>query len=80
MGWSEDTAVWISAILGIITIIYTSMGGLRGVVLTDVIQSFILFGGTILAIIIITNHFGSISAIIPKEWPGTLGKNGNSLM
>ncbi len=70
MGWSESTAIWVSIALGIFTIAYTSLGGLRGVVLTDVIQSFVLFGGTILAIVIITNHFGSISAIIPGEWPG----------
>jgi solute:Na+ symporter, SSS family len=69
MGWAEETAIWVSVILGLFTIVYTSMGGLRGVVLTDVIQSFILFGGTILAIIIIINHFGSFSAIMPTEWP-----------
>lgn len=69
MGWSENTAIWVSMALGIVTIIYTSLGGLRGVVLTDVIQSFILFGGTILAIIIIINHFGSFSDLIPTEWP-----------
>ena len=69
MGWSENTAIWVSITLGTITVVYTSLGGLRGVVLTDVIQSFILFGGTVLAVIIITNHFGSLSAIIPKEWP-----------
>ncbi|MBN2013326.1 sodium/solute symporter [candidate division KSB1 bacterium] len=70
MGWSDETAIWVSVALGVITIGYTSLGGLRGVVLTDVIQSFILFGGTILAIILITSHFGSVAAIIPTEWPG----------
>ncbi len=69
MGWSEGTAIWVSIALGLFTIAYTSLGGLRGVVLTDVIQSFILFGGTILAIIIITSHFGSFSAMIPTQWP-----------
>ncbi len=69
MGWSEDAAVWISMAIVIITIIYTSLGGLRSVVITDVIQSFILFGGTILAIVIIINHLGSFSGIIPAKWP-----------
>ncbi len=69
MGWSEKTAIWISIALGFFTIVYTSLGGLRGVVLTDVIQSFIMFGGTILAIVIITNHLGSISVLIPEKWP-----------
>jgi SSS family solute:Na+ symporter len=69
MGWPENTALTISIIMGIVTVIYTSFGGLRGVVLTDVVQTFILFGGTILAIILIINQLGSIYAIIPSQWP-----------
>ena len=56
-------------VMGIITVIYTSFGGLRGVVLTDVVQTFILFGGTILAIVLIIKQWGSVSAIIPSQWP-----------
>jgi solute:Na+ symporter, SSS family len=69
MGWSESTALWVSIVMGIITVIYTSAGGLRGVVLTDVVQTFILFGGSILAIILIVKQLGSVSQIIPAEWP-----------
>jgi len=69
MGWEEHTALWVSIVLGFVTIIYTSMGGLRGVVFTDVVQTFILFGGTILAIVMITNKLGGVSAWIPSEWP-----------
>lgn len=69
MGWSEQNALLVSIVMGIITIIYTSSGGLRGVVLTDVVQSFVLFGGTILAIILIFNQLESTSDIIPTQWP-----------
>lgn len=69
MGWSEQNALLVSIVMGIITIIYTSSGGLRGVVLTDVVQSFVLFGGTILAIILIFNQLESASDIIPTQWP-----------
>ena len=69
MGWSEQTALMVSIVIGIITIIYTSSGGLRGMVLTYVVQSFVLFGGTILALVIIIKELGNPSAIIPKEWP-----------
>jgi SSS family solute:Na+ symporter len=69
MGWPEQTALMVSIVMGIVTVIYTSAGGLRGVVLTDVVQSFILFGGTILAIILIAEKLGSFSAIIPSQWP-----------
>ena len=69
MGWSEQTALMVSVVIGIITIIYTSSGGLKSVVLTDVVQSFVLFGGTILAIVLIVKELGSPLAIIPTEWP-----------
>ena len=69
MGWSGQTALMVSIVMGIITIIYTSTGGLRGVVLTDVVQSFVLFGGTILAIVLIVKELGNPSALIPAEWP-----------
>jgi SSS family solute:Na+ symporter len=69
MGWPENTALMVSIVMGIVTVIYTSFGGFRGVVFTDVVQTFILFGGTLLAIILIINQLGSVSAIIPSQWP-----------
>jgi len=69
MGWPEETALMVSIIMGVITVIYTSFGGLKSVVLTDVVQTFILFGGTILAILLIINQVGGVSNIIPTEWP-----------
>ncbi|NOY61220.1 MAG: sodium/solute symporter [Calditrichaeota bacterium] len=69
MGWPEQTALMVSIVMGVVTVTYTSFGGLRGVVLTDVVQTFILFGGTILAILLIIKQLGSVSAIIPAQWP-----------
>ncbi len=69
MGWPAGTALMVSIVMGIVTIIYTSYGGIRGVVLTDVVQTFILFGGTILAIVLIINRVGGPEAIIPGHWP-----------
>jgi SSS family solute:Na+ symporter len=69
MGWPENTALVVSIVMGIVTVIYTSFGGFRGVVFTDVVQTFILFGGTLLAIILIINELGSVSAIISSQWP-----------
>ncbi|MCO5237991.1 MAG: sodium/solute symporter [Chitinophagaceae bacterium] len=60
---------YIGAILTIITIFYTSMGGLRAVVVTDVIQSFIFLGGALLSIVVVCVHLGSFTAIFPSEWP-----------
>lgn len=63
--WATPT---LCAVLGTITVIYTSMGGLRAVVLSDIIQSYILFGGVILALIIVTVHFGGFGWW-PRSWP-----------
>jgi SSS family solute:Na+ symporter len=54
--------------IGLITVVYTTMGGLRAVVLTDVIQSFILMGGAILAVVLITIRMGGVGAWWPTTW------------
>lgn len=69
MGWSESTALWVSITMGVITIVYSSMGGLRAVVFTDVAQTFILFGGAILSLVLIAKQLGGISTWFPQELP-----------
>ena len=63
---------YICALLGLITVTYTSMGGLRAVVFTDVVQTFILFGGAILTLVLITTYFGGVGGVggwWPAHWP-----------
>jgi len=62
-------APWICAALGLVTVAYTSMGGLRAVVLTDVVQVFILFGGAALVLVLIAIDLGGVGAWWPREWP-----------
>ncbi|MBA3482726.1 MAG: Na+:solute symporter [Pirellulales bacterium] len=65
----DDSATpWISAIMAIVTVIYTSMGGLKAVVVTDVVQTFIMFGGAILSLVLISNHLGGVAAWWPTSW------------
>jgi solute:Na+ symporter, SSS family len=59
---------WLCLAVGLITVIYTSAGGLRAVVFTDVAQTFILFLGAILTLIVITADLGGVSAWWPREW------------
>ena len=63
-----DYTLIISALLMIITIVYTSVGGLKAVVATDVIQSIVLLGGALIAIIAVSIHFGSLTSWIPTQW------------
>jgi len=68
MGWPETWTPYVAALIGVITVVYTSMGGLRAVVFTDVVQSFILLGGAIVSIILISVKMGGVMAWWPTEW------------
>ena len=58
----------IVAIIGLVAIIYTSLGGLQAVVITDLIQTILLYGGALTVLGIVTWNFGGFSWI-PTEWP-----------
>lgn len=53
-GWSYAVSI---AVIGILTIIYTYLGGIRAVVWIDVIQMVVYLGGAIIAGIFLWNHF-----------------------
>jgi len=67
LGWSSDATPWVCAVIGFITITYTTIGGIRAVVITDVLQSFILFAGAILTVALITIRMGGFGWW-PTEW------------
>jgi solute:Na+ symporter, SSS family len=67
MGLDPGNVKYAVIALGIITVIYSSMGGLRAVVLTDVIQSAILFTGALVCIVIVTVKVGGLGWL-PTEW------------
>ena len=69
LGLEPWTTPYLSLLLAAITIVYTALGGLRAVVVTDVIQSGILFFGAFLAIGIVSYHMGGIFAWWPTSWP-----------
>lgn len=60
---------FIAALLTVVTVVYTTMGGLKAVVVTDIIQSGIFLGGALLSVIVVCWHLNAVSAIFPKEWP-----------
>ncbi|KAJ8955548.1 hypothetical protein NQ318_001378 [Aromia moschata] len=58
----------ITPIVCVICIFYTSMGGLKGVVWTDVIQTVIMFFALLLVIIKGTVDVGGIDVVILRNW------------
>lgn len=67
----------VSVVLVVITVIYTTMGGLKAVVTTDVIQTVVMFAGVLLTIGIIGWKVGSFGAFFEPRFstlaPGGLG-------
>ena len=68
LNWDNKFILYISLITGIITIIYSTMGGLRAVVTTDVIQFFILLFGAIITVVLISMKMQGIVGWVPREW------------
>ncbi len=69
LGLEDSATPWLCALLGLITVVYTSMGGLRAVVLTDVVQTAILLGGALLTLVIVSFELGGVANWWPTEWP-----------
>ncbi|MCC6681862.1 MAG: sodium/solute symporter [Phycisphaeraceae bacterium] len=65
---------WVCAVLMIITIIYTSMGGLRAVVVTDALQTLILLAGAIAVLTLVTIAVGGVGAWWPHQWDPSWGE------
>ncbi len=68
LGWDLAAVPCVIAVLGVIAVIYTTLGGLRAVMVTDVVQFFILFSGALLTIGCITAKLGGIGAWWPTDW------------
>lgn len=61
---------WMCLLLGLVTMGYTSSGGIKAAVLADVIQSFILYFGAIVAVVLITIRLQGLSWF-PTQWGPT---------
>lgn len=68
LGLSPSMVPLVCVLLGAVTVMYTAMGGLRAVVLTDVIQSAILFGSAIVTVAVATVAVGGVEAWWPTHW------------
>ena len=69
LGLAPSATPAVCAVLAFVTVLYTAMGGLRAVVVTDVIQSAILFGAAIVTVVTVTVSLGGVGAWWPSHWP-----------
>ena len=65
---STSATPWVCVLLALITVIYTALGGLQAVVLIDVVQTFIMLFGALLALVLITVNLGGVGAWWPTHW------------
>lgn len=70
LGVDETKIPAIALVTGFVAVIYTSMGGLRAVVITDFLQTMLLFGGALLVLGTITFDLGGFDWV-PTEWNPT---------
>lgn len=68
LGLSDTATPYVSAALGLITVAYTSMGGLRAVVVTDTAQSFVLLGGAVLTLVFVHTRLESTDVPWQLQW------------
>ncbi|MCP4787915.1 MAG: sodium-coupled permease [Fuerstiella sp.] len=67
LGVGEEMIPVIALVTGFVAVIYTSLGGLRAVVITDFVQTVLLFGGALLVLATISWNLGGLGWI-PTEW------------
>lgn len=67
LGVDETWIPWITLVTGLVAITYTSLGGLRAVVITDTIQTLLMLGGALFVIGTVTYHFGGFGWA-PSSW------------
>jgi solute:Na+ symporter, SSS family len=67
LGVDEDQIPLIALVTGFVAVIYTSLGGLRAVIITDLMQTLLLYGGALLVLGMITYDLGGVSWM-PTEW------------
>lgn len=51
--------LWVILVIGITSVVYTSAGGMRSVVWTDVLQAVIMFAGVVVSMLVVTQHTGT---------------------
>jgi SSS family solute:Na+ symporter len=67
IGVGDEMVPWIVLVTGIFAVTYTSLGGLRAVVITDLMQTLLLYGGALLVIGTISWKMGGLGWF-PTEW------------
>ncbi len=69
IGADDKWVPWVVIVAGSISLIYASLGGLRAVVVTDLMQSILLYGGAAFVIAVVSWNMRGFDWF-PTEWNG----------
>jgi SSS family solute:Na+ symporter len=67
MGVDGSWIPWIVLVTGIVSVVYTTLGGLKAVIVTDFMQTVLMFGGALLVLATVTYDFGGFGWV-PTTW------------
>lgn len=67
LGVGKEWIPYVAMVTGLVAVVYTSLGGLQAVVVTDMMQTILLYGGALLVIGVVTWDFGGFGWF-PTEW------------
>ncbi len=70
LGLGREWVPAVAVVSGLIAIVYTSLGGIRTVVITDLFQFCLLLGGAVLTIVLVSAKMGGFGWW-PSEWVAT---------
>ncbi|MCA9078450.1 MAG: sodium/solute symporter [Planctomycetaceae bacterium] len=70
LGVGDEYIPVVALVTGFIAVIYTSMGGLRAVIITDLMQTILLYGGALIVLALITFDLGGFGWF-PTDWKPT---------
>jgi solute:Na+ symporter, SSS family len=68
LGWESSWITPINIIAGVVTTFYTLSGGIRAVLVSDVVQFFVLLIGAVFTLVYITITMGGTGAWWPTQW------------
>ncbi|OHB55770.1 MAG: hypothetical protein A2Y07_10605 [Planctomycetes bacterium GWF2_50_10] len=68
LGWPQWVISYVIIITGVVTVVYSSIGGFSAVIITDVFQAFILMTGAVLTVVCISISMGGVGSWWPHSW------------
>lgn len=68
LGIGHEAATYLGVGMSVVTVVYTSTGGLRASVVAGAVQTLVLLGGVVVSVFYVTYMMGGVRPWWPSEW------------